>query len=176
MLLKPQNAFHAQISTGKLFPCVVNPPLFSAMKLFLPTEYSRTQTQVSSESARSSTEPTTTSFPSPNFPSSSAGRSYLVKYLVTNSYVSFFTVFLIKFLDNKPNAFFLSLRMGDYGSESVMRWVWEANRATPIRENVTLTFLPDGNLVLTDADGTVIWQTATSHKGVAGLTYFELVT
>nr|YP_010419755.1 hypothetical protein RF2 [Laportea ovalifolia]YP_010419772.1 hypothetical protein RF2 [Laportea ovalifolia]USG53456.1 hypothetical protein RF2 [Laportea ovalifolia]USG53473.1 hypothetical protein RF2 [Laportea ovalifolia] len=30
------------------------------------------------------------------------GRSYLVKYLATNSYVPFITVFLNKFLDNKP--------------------------------------------------------------------------
>nr|QGT34098.1 hypothetical protein RF2 [Chamaesium wolffianum]QGT34115.1 hypothetical protein RF2 [Chamaesium wolffianum] len=31
------------------------------------------------------------------------GRSYLVKYLATNSYVPFITVFLNKFLDNKPD-------------------------------------------------------------------------
>nr|YP_010565706.1 Ycf2 protein [Potentilla kleiniana]YP_010565724.1 Ycf2 protein [Potentilla kleiniana]UZC29268.1 Ycf2 protein [Potentilla kleiniana]UZC29286.1 Ycf2 protein [Potentilla kleiniana] len=33
------------------------------------------------------------------------GRSYLVKYLATNSYVPFITVFLNKFLDNKPKSF-----------------------------------------------------------------------
>nr|YP_010438603.1 Ycf2 protein [Geum urbanum]UTB65331.1 Ycf2 protein [Geum urbanum] len=33
------------------------------------------------------------------------GRSYLVKYLATNSYVPFITVFLNKFLDNKPEGF-----------------------------------------------------------------------
>ena len=33
------------------------------------------------------------------------GRSYLVKYLATNSYVPFITVFLNKFLDNKPKGF-----------------------------------------------------------------------
>ncbi|MCD9645248.1 hypothetical protein HAX54_034021 [Datura stramonium] len=33
--------------------------------------------------------------------------SYLVKYLATNSYVPFITVFLNKFLDNKPNGFLL---------------------------------------------------------------------
>ena len=32
-------------------------------------------------------------------------RSYLVKYLVTNSYVPFITIFLNKFLDNKPKGF-----------------------------------------------------------------------
>ncbi|KAH0849247.1 LOW QUALITY PROTEIN: hypothetical protein HID58_091422, partial [Brassica napus] len=35
------------------------------------------------------------------------GRSYLVKYLATNSYVPFITVCLNKFLDNKPKGFFL---------------------------------------------------------------------
>nr|QUB07480.1 hypothetical chloroplast RF21 [Halimodendron halodendron] len=33
------------------------------------------------------------------------GRSYLVKYLATNSYVPFITVFLNKFLDNHPKGF-----------------------------------------------------------------------
>ncbi|XP_060959084.1 protein Ycf2-like [Cannabis sativa] len=33
------------------------------------------------------------------------GRSYLVKYLATNSYVPFIIVFLNKFLDNKPKGF-----------------------------------------------------------------------
>ena len=33
------------------------------------------------------------------------GRSYLVKYLATNSYVPFIMVFLNKFLDNKPKGF-----------------------------------------------------------------------
>nr|UDY68468.1 Ycf2 protein [Solanum muricatum]UDY68487.1 Ycf2 protein [Solanum muricatum] len=35
------------------------------------------------------------------------GRSYLVKYLATNSYVPFITVFLNKFLDNKSKGFLL---------------------------------------------------------------------
>ncbi|KAL3500201.1 hypothetical protein ACH5RR_039294 [Cinchona calisaya] len=36
-----------------------------------------------------------------------SGRSYLVKYLATNSYVPFITVFLNKFLDNKPKSFLI---------------------------------------------------------------------
>nr|YP_009570739.1 hypothetical protein RF2 [Frankenia pulverulenta]YP_009570756.1 hypothetical protein RF2 [Frankenia pulverulenta]QBC67674.1 hypothetical protein RF2 [Frankenia pulverulenta]QBC67675.1 hypothetical protein RF2 [Frankenia pulverulenta] len=35
------------------------------------------------------------------------GRSYLVKYLATNSYVPFITVFLNKFLDNRPKGFLI---------------------------------------------------------------------
>ncbi|KAG6758777.1 hypothetical protein POTOM_035238 [Populus tomentosa] len=37
-------------------------------------------------------------------------RSYLVKYLATNSYVPFITVFLNKFLDNKPKGFLIDDR------------------------------------------------------------------
>ncbi|XP_073220846.1 hypothetical chloroplast RF21 (chloroplast) [Cicer arietinum] len=33
------------------------------------------------------------------------GRSYLIKYLATNSYVPFFTIFINKFLDNYPKGF-----------------------------------------------------------------------
>ncbi|KAF9598311.1 hypothetical protein IFM89_026600 [Coptis chinensis] len=35
------------------------------------------------------------------------GQSYLVKYLVTNSYVPFITVFLNKFLDDKPKGYLI---------------------------------------------------------------------
>ena len=35
------------------------------------------------------------------------GQSYLVKYLAENSYVPFVTVFLNKFLDNKPKGFLI---------------------------------------------------------------------
>ncbi|MFQ6665265.1 hypothetical protein Gotur_032047, partial [Gossypium turneri] len=34
-------------------------------------------------------------------------RSYLVKYLMTNSYVPFITIFLNKFLDNKLKGFLI---------------------------------------------------------------------
>jgi hypothetical protein len=49
------------------------------------------------------------------------------------------------------------------------RWVSEANRSNPVRENATLTFGKDGNLVLADADGRLAWQTNTASKGVVGL-------
>jgi hypothetical protein len=38
------------------------------------------------------------------------GRSYLVKYLATNSYIPFIIVFLNKFLDNKPKCFLIDDR------------------------------------------------------------------
>lgn len=59
--------------------------------------------------------------------------------------------------------------MSEHRSESLMRWVWEADRGKRVGKNATLTFRPDGNLVLADANGTIAWQTATPDKGVAGL-------
>lgn len=59
--------------------------------------------------------------------------------------------------------------MGHPRSESIMRWVWDANRGRPVRENATLTFGSDGNLVLADVDGKVAWQTGMANRGVVGL-------
>ncbi|KAF2314386.1 hypothetical protein GH714_025956 [Hevea brasiliensis] len=76
--------------------------------------------------------------------------------------------FQLCFYNTTPNAFTLALRMGTVRSESMMRWVWEANRGNPVGENATLTFGTEGNLVLADANGRIAWQTYTANKGVVG--------
>lgn len=76
--------------------------------------------------------------------------------------------FQLCFYNTTPNAFTLALRMGLVRSESLFRWVWEANRGNPVGENATLTFGAEGNLVLADADGRIAWQTNTANKGVVG--------
>ncbi|CAN6558265.1 unnamed protein product [Malus baccata var. baccata] len=86
-------------------------------------------------------------------------------YRMLNVYSS---PFQLAFYNTSPNAFTLALRMGTTRSESLRRWVWEANRGNPVGENATLTFGTDGNLVLADADGRVAWQTNTANKGVVG--------
>ncbi|XP_039172006.1 epidermis-specific secreted glycoprotein EP1-like [Eucalyptus grandis] len=78
-------------------------------------------------------------------------------------------VFHICFYNTTPNAFTLALRMASHRSESLFRWVWEANRGNPVRENATFALGGDGNLVLADADGRVAWQSHTAKKGVVGL-------
>ncbi|KAK8608175.1 hypothetical protein V6N13_023606 [Hibiscus sabdariffa] len=90
---------------------------------------------------------------------------YFADYRVLPTYLF---PFQLCFYNTTPNAFTLALRMGHHRSESVMRWVWEANRGRPVGENATLTFGSNGNLVLADADGTVAWQTGTANKGVVG--------
>lgn len=81
----------------------------------------------------------------------------------------FSSPFQLSFYNTTPNAFTLALRMATTRSESLFRWVWEANRGNPVRENATLAFGADGNLVLANADGRVAWQTNTANKGVVGL-------
>ncbi|XP_052178896.1 epidermis-specific secreted glycoprotein EP1-like [Diospyros lotus] len=79
------------------------------------------------------------------------------------------SMFHLCFYNTTPNAYTLALRMGSFRSESLLRWVWEANRGNPVGENATLALGKDGNLVLADSDGRVAWQTGTANKAVVGL-------
>ncbi|XP_038898869.1 epidermis-specific secreted glycoprotein EP1-like isoform X1 [Benincasa hispida] len=77
--------------------------------------------------------------------------------------------FQLMFYNTTPNAYTLALRMAILRSESAKRWVWEANRGRPVRENATFSLGADGNLILAEADGTVVWQSNTANKGVVRL-------
>ncbi|WOL02090.1 hypothetical protein Cni_G10809 [Canna indica] len=77
--------------------------------------------------------------------------------------------FQFAFYNTTRGAFYLALRMGTLRSESLFRWVWEANRGRPVGENATFSLLANGNLVLAEADGSIVWSTNTANKGVVGL-------
>lgn len=47
--------------------------------------------------------------------------------------------------------------------------VWSANRDHPVGENATVQLTEVGDLVLYDADGTLVWSTNTADKYVAGM-------
>ncbi|CAN6216613.1 unnamed protein product [Urochloa humidicola] len=47
--------------------------------------------------------------------------------------------------------------------------VWSANRDRPVRENATVHFTELGDLVLYDADGTLVWFTNTTGKSVVSM-------
>ncbi|XP_006348915.1 G-type lectin S-receptor-like serine/threonine-protein kinase SD2-5 [Solanum tuberosum] len=51
--------------------------------------------------------------------------------------------------------------------------VWSANRNRPVNVNATLQLGQDGNLVLTDSDGTLVWSSNTTGKSVSGLNLTE---
>ncbi|XP_062109441.1 epidermis-specific secreted glycoprotein EP1-like [Humulus lupulus] len=94
---------------------------------------------------------------------------YVVEYNGNYRAKGFFnSPFELCFYNTTPNAFTLALRMATLRSESLFRWVWEANRGNPIGENGTLTLGVDGNLILADANGRVAWQTNTANRGVVG--------
>ncbi|XP_058100864.1 G-type lectin S-receptor-like serine/threonine-protein kinase SD2-5 [Magnolia sinica] len=51
--------------------------------------------------------------------------------------------------------------------------VWSANRNNPVRENATLELTQEGDLVLRDVDGAMVWSTNTSGKSVVGMNISE---
>ncbi|GMJ10125.1 hypothetical protein like AT1G78830 [Hibiscus trionum] len=90
--------------------------------------------------------------------------------VIRNDVYSFYTFpFRLCFYNTTPDAHIFAIRAGIPNDESLMRWVWDANRNDPVRENATLTFGEDGNFVLADVDGRVVWQTNTANKGVTGI-------
>lgn len=76
--------------------------------------------------------------------------------------------FQFAFYNTTPGAFYLALRMATVRSESLFRWVWEANRGRPVGENAAFSLLSSGDLVLAEADGRVVWSTGTANRGVVG--------
>ena len=51
--------------------------------------------------------------------------------------------------------------------------VWSANRNNPVKLNATLELTGEGDLILSNADGTLVWSTNTSGKNVSGLSLTE---
>ncbi|KAG9456937.1 hypothetical protein H6P81_001445 [Aristolochia fimbriata] len=83
-------------------------------------------------------------------------------------------LFQLCFYNTTPDAFHLAMLMGNEDSDfSFLRFVWEANRYSPVAENATLSFNRDGNLVLANPGGGVVWSTDTADKGVVGLGVLE---
>ncbi|KAI3851924.1 hypothetical protein MKW98_019923 [Papaver atlanticum] len=85
----------------------------------------------------------------------------------------FYSPFGLYFYNSTPNASILGIGVhlpdSDDHAAKEIRWVWGANLNDPVRENTTLTFSRDGNLVLAEADGRIVWQTNTANKGVTGI-------
>ncbi|GJT30543.1 epidermis-specific secreted glycoprotein EP1-like protein [Tanacetum coccineum] len=64
--------------------------------------------------------------------------------------------FQLCFYNTTPNVYYLGLRMGTRRDGSLMRWVWEANRGSPARENATFSLGSDGNLILAESIGQIV--------------------
>lgn len=82
---------------------------------------------------------------------------------------SFAFPFQLCFYNTTPGAYILAIRAGRSRDEDIMKWVWDANRNHPVGENSTFSLSKDGNLVIAEANGHIVWQTNTAKKGVTGL-------
>ncbi|CAN4104244.1 unnamed protein product [Withania somnifera] len=89
---------------------------------------------------------------------------FVVEYEANYRVLDVFTIpFQLGFYNTNPNAWTLALRMGTARSESLMHWVWEANRGKPVKENATFSLGTDRNLFLAEANGRIVWQTNTAN-------------
>ncbi|RZC81697.1 hypothetical protein C5167_044260 [Papaver somniferum] len=75
---------------------------------------------------------------------------------------------------NSKTLFTLGLSMGGFRStgaqaNSLRRWVWAANPTRPVGVDSTLIFGSNGNLILADTNGQVVWQTKTANKNVTDI-------
>ncbi|KAJ6935767.1 hypothetical protein NC652_010710 [Populus alba x Populus x berolinensis] len=71
------------------------------------------------------------------------------------------------------NSFYFAIWKSEYSGDDDPEALWLANRNRPVGQNATLQFLPDGDLVLRDADGALVWSTNTSNMSVAGMRMME---
>ncbi|XP_072960542.1 G-type lectin S-receptor-like serine/threonine-protein kinase SD2-5 [Typha angustifolia] len=62
---------------------------------------------------------------------------------------------------------------GGITNEGLPQVIWSANRDRPVRENATLEFTKDGDFVLRDSDGTLVWSTNTPGKSVVNMSITE---
>lgn len=98
---------------------------------------------------------------------------------VVESIASFACGFYSYYGENNPTYFAIALakisKSENSGQEilSFGRLIWVANRNKPVGNNATLELLQDGDLVLKDADGILIWSTGTSNMSVAGMKMME---
>ncbi|CAO2175015.1 unnamed protein product [Urochloa humidicola] len=60
-----------------------------------------------------------------------------------------------------------------YGEEYSVLVVWSANRGRQVRQNATLSLTGTGNLVLRDADDSLVWSSNTSGRSVTGMNMTE---
>ncbi|KAJ6935764.1 hypothetical protein NC652_010708 [Populus alba x Populus x berolinensis] len=83
--------------------------------------------------------------------------------------------FYCGFLSKDRNSFYFAIwkKKSEYSGDDDPEALWLANRNRPVGENATLQFLPDGDLVLRDADGAFVWSTNTSNMSVAGMRMME---
>ncbi|XP_024517382.1 G-type lectin S-receptor-like serine/threonine-protein kinase SD2-5 isoform X2 [Selaginella moellendorffii] len=75
-------------------------------------------------------------------------------------------VYNLGFVNSTPDRYTLAVLMNvDSGFPTTQRIIWEANREDPVGLNATLSLASDGDLVLRDRDGRLVWSTGTANRG-----------
>lgn len=101
--------------------------------------------------------------------------SYLTPILEGNGNPRFLCGFFCNFETTKcfvgVSSVFSNSSTGDIYDHQL---VWSANRNRPVKANATLELGQDGNLVLADSDGTLVWSTNTTGKSASGLNMTEM--
>ncbi|KAF2305342.1 hypothetical protein GH714_004094 [Hevea brasiliensis] len=98
---------------------------------------------------------------------------------LVESIASFACGFYSFYGENNPTYFAITLAKiskSESSAEEIFSFgnlIWVANRNKPVGDNATLELLKDGDLVLKDADGTLIWSTGTSNTSVIGMKMME---
>ncbi|KAK9674498.1 hypothetical protein RND81_12G236600 [Saponaria officinalis] len=92
------------------------------------------------------------------YPRGEFGSTYRELHMSSSNFVM-----SLCFYNTTPNAYTLALGVDP------QHWVWAANPADPVREGARLSLKEDGNLVLVDVDGRLVWQSNTSNLGVLGI-------
>ncbi|PIA33930.1 hypothetical protein AQUCO_03900053v1 [Aquilegia coerulea] len=63
----------------------------------------------------------------------------------------------------------ISARINCYQDNDLESVLWFANRYMPATENATLQFNSEGDLILREVNGSIVWSTNTSGKSVVGM-------
>ncbi|XP_076882597.1 EP1-like glycoprotein 2 [Bidens hawaiensis] len=94
--------------------------------------------------------------------------SYDQPLLLRNSNVAQFTCGFFAEMEGLVTTYIFGIFISPKeGSSHVV--VWSANEGYPFKENATFNFTSAGDLVLSDADGSIVWSTNTSGKAVVGM-------
>ncbi|CAI9301986.1 unnamed protein product [Lactuca saligna] len=99
-------------------------------------------------------------------PSSTSSDATSVTVILLENYSSSSYGFTCGFFCNGAYTIYLfAILLNQYDP----RVIWSANRDNPVSKGAILNFTAAGELVLQDADGSIVWTTNTTGKSVAGM-------
>ncbi|PIA33956.1 hypothetical protein AQUCO_03900077v1 [Aquilegia coerulea] len=114
-----------------------------------------------------------------NNPSSCLSRTSIdgsAVRIIFNRRVSFYTFFGFGFYGG-GNCTSYQLSVFVYNNDTILTFpsvIWSSNRNNLVRDNATLEFTQEGDLILRDVDNSFVWSTNTTNRSIVGLTVTDL--